>query len=181
MDASDPFTAFQPFPKLYRLYRNIIVTEKIDGTNAQIIVNDTGDDLRAASSKRFITPEDDNFGFACWADENKQDLLKLGPGQHFGEWWGAGIQRRYGLDEKRFSLFNVMRWGQNRPSCCGVVPVLYQGPFDGARVQACLLRLAARGSVAAPGFEKPEGVVVFHTHSGHSYKYTCSGDGHKGA
>lgn len=49
------------------------------------------------SRTRWITPEDDNYGFAKWANENKEELLKLGIGQHFGEWWGSGIQRGYNL------------------------------------------------------------------------------------
>jgi hypothetical protein len=64
------------------------------------------------------------------SEEHRDDLLTLGPGRHFGEWWGAGIQRRYGLTEKRFSLFNVTRWGEARPACCHVVPTLYRGPFS---------------------------------------------------
>jgi hypothetical protein len=79
------------------------------------------------SRSRWITPDDDNFGFAAWVEANRDELLTLGPGRHFGEWWGSGIQRGYGLPkgEKRFSLFNVSRWGESRPACCHVVPVLY--------------------------------------------------------
>ncbi len=60
------------------------------------------------SRTRWITAQDDNHGFARWVEGNKQELLKLGAGRHFGEWWGSGIQRGYGLQkgEKRFSLFN---------------------------------------------------------------------------
>ncbi len=34
------------------------------------------------------------------------------PATYFGEWWGSGVQRGYGLQkgDKRFSLFNVSRW-----------------------------------------------------------------------
>lgn len=102
-------TDFKPFPKIARLSREAIITEKLDGTNAQVFIGEDGEMLFGSRS-RWITPEDDNFGFARWATGNREDLLKLGPGQHFGEWWGAGIQRRYGLTEKRFSLFNVSRW-----------------------------------------------------------------------
>ena len=60
--------------------------------------------------------------------------MELGVGQHFGEWWGFGIQRGYGLHERRFSLFNTGRWSDPavRPACCGVVPVLADGDFTGA-------------------------------------------------
>ncbi len=175
--------SFQEFPKLYRLFRDIIVTEKIDGTNAQIVISDDGLSLRAGSRNRWIAPGDDNFGFARWCADNTEDLLKLGPGRHFGEWWGAGIQRRYGLTEKRFSLFNVARWGDDatRPACCHVVPTLYASGFSQAAIDEVVAKLKREGSRAAPGFDKPEGIVVFHVPSGHAYKYTLDGDGHKGA
>ena len=82
---------FIEFPKLARLSREIIVTEKIDGTNAQVHITEDGK-ITAGSRTRWITPEADNFGFAAWGQENRGHLLELGPGSHFGEWWGAGIQ-----------------------------------------------------------------------------------------
>src|SRR5690349_12935807 len=121
---------FTPFDKIARWSRNVIITEKIDGTNASVIVSDDGLQLCAASRSRILGPGEDNFGFRVWVEANRDALLTLGPGQHFGEWWGAGIQRGYGLKEKRFSLFNVHRWGEARPACCGVVPVLWSGPAD---------------------------------------------------
>jgi hypothetical protein len=169
-------TPFVEFPKIARLSRDIVVTEKLDGTNAQVCVLEDGRVL-AGSRTRWITPEDDNFGFAKWVKEHEQELAQMGPGSHFGEWWGAGIQRRYGLTEKRFSLFNVKRWGDQRPACCHVVPVLYSGPFDTAAVDSCLLDLQRGGSVAAPGFMKPEGVIVFHTAGGYLFKKTIEKDG----
>jgi hypothetical protein len=173
---------FLPFPSISRLSREIVVTEKIDGTNAQILVTETGEVL-AGSRTRWITPEDDNFGFARWVYENRGVLLEeLGVGQHYGEWWGAGIQRRYGLKEKRFSLFNVTRWADAPRTLCHVVPVLYRGPFDTAAIDGALASLAAEGSRAAPGFNQPEGVVVFHSPSGSLFKKTLDkNDGHKGA
>lgn len=174
---------FQEFPKMARLSRDVIVTEKIDGTNAHVFIGEDGT-LLAGSRTRWITPADDNFGFAAWVEAHRDELLTLGPGRHFGEWWGAGIQRGYGLKEKRFSLFNATRWAahdqpllsipsqgpraqpkwqERPPACCGVVPVLIQGPFRTDAIDACIQLLRERGSYAAPGFMKPEGVVVFHT------------------
>ena len=167
---------FQGFPKLARLTREIIITEKIDGTNAQVFIGDDGSML-AGSRTRWITPSDDNFGFAAWVEQHRAELLTLGPGRHFGEWWGAGIQRRYGLSEKRFSMFNVQRWAaQELPSCCGLVPVLYRGPFDKDAVDASLERLRQTGSMAAPGFMRPEGVVVFHTAGNVGFKKALEDD-----
>jgi hypothetical protein len=96
---------------------------------------------------------------------HREELLLLGPGRHFGEWWGQGIQRNYGLKEKRFSLFNVARWEDDamRPFCCSVVPTLYRGDFDTNTIAVALELLQKYGSKAAPGFMKPEGVVIYHT------------------
>lgn len=113
---------FGSFAKIPRLSRTAIATEKIDGTNAQIWISDDGSEIAAGSRNRWITPEDDNYGFARWVQEHRDQLITLGPGRHYGEWWGSGIQRRYGLAEKRFSLFNVQRWqhNENLPPCIGV-------------------------------------------------------------
>jgi len=199
MNASTETTAaieFSPFPKLARLQREVIVTEKIDGTNAQILITEDGD-IRAGSRTRWITPEADNFGFAAWVRDNSSELMKLGPGRHFGEWWGSGIQRGYGLPkgEKRFSLFNVVRWclhGQTPakipmadprvekfqdvlPPCCGLVPILGRGVgFTG--FDHILADLAMHGSWAAPGFMKPEGIVCFHTAANAGFKVTIEND-----
>lgn len=168
---------FVEFNKIARLSRNCVVTEKIDGTNASIVITEEGDFL-VGSRTRWITPEDDNYGFARWAQANKEELLKLGPGQHFGEWWGLGIQRNYGVKEKRFSLFNTARWSDDsiRPACCGIVPVLYSGTFDTVLISITLQELKEKGSVAAPGFMKPEGVVIWHEAARILFKKTIEKD-----
>lgn len=166
---------FTAFPKMARLSREIIVTEKIDGTNAQVFISEDGT-VRAGKRNGWITPENDNFGFAEWVRDNEECLRQPGPGRHFGEWWGAGIQRGYGLDHKRFSLFNVTRWGDSRPACCDVVPVMYRGPFCTGAVDQQLERLKELGSFAARGFMKPEGVIVFHTAAGIGFKKTIEKD-----
>jgi hypothetical protein len=168
---------FLEFPKIYRVSRPCIITEKIDGTNAQICITEEGEFL-TGSRTRWITPEADNYGFARWANENKAELLKLGVGKHYGEWWGQGVQRAYGLKEKRFSLFNTFRWLDDsaRPSCCHVVPVLYEGVFDTNKVEECIARLRSEGSIAAPGFMRPEGVVCFHVQGKFGLKKTLEKD-----
>lgn len=183
---------FQPWPKIARLNRDIIITEKIDGTNAAIGITEDGE-VYAQSRTRIITPEDDNFGFAKWVADCADSLaLALGPGLHFGEWWGSGIQRGYGLSDKRFSLFNTSRWGplfdiDPNPWAelgldrMGIVPVLYEGDFAGFGYidfpwDGALDTLRTFGSVAAPGFMKPEGVVVYHTAARTMFKVTLEGD-----
>lgn len=188
---------FVEFPKIARLSRECIITEKIDGTNACIFINDAGE-IRFGSRTRWITQEDDNFGFARWATAHKQELLTLGPGRHFGEWWGNGIQRGYGLEmgEKRLSLFNVSRWclhGQTPaqiptsdpriikvqevlPQCVGLVPILWRGLFSTESCSTALERLKELGSQASPGFTNPEGIVVYHVAGNVGFKKTIEGD-----
>jgi hypothetical protein len=170
---------FQGFPKMARLARECIITEKIDGTNAQVYIANDGETMLVGSRTRWLRPgESDNFGFRAWCEANRTELLLLGPGRHFGEWWGAGIQRRYGLDHKRFSLFNVARWGDDavRPACCSVVPTLYRGLFSTDMAEVSLGILANSGSRAAPGFMQPEGIVVFHVAAGVGFKKTLEKD-----
>lgn len=172
---------FVPFPKIPRLNREIVITEKIDGTNAAVGVLEDGT-VYAQSRSRIITPEQDNFGFARWVGQNSEVLANLlGPGLHFGEWWGLGIQRGYGQDRKRFSLFNTLRWDTARQEfsetgILDVVPVLWQGPFDEGAIHDAIAMLRDSGSMAAPGFMNPEGIVIFHTASRSPFKVTLEGD-----
>lgn len=203
---------FKEFDKIARLNREVIVTEKIDGTNGQvhirpmdafnalelgydtqIEVNGEPHFIRAGSRNRWVphVGSDDNNGFGRWVHQYAHELAALGAGAHFGEWWGAGIQRKYGLQEKRWSLFNVGRWvrddGESQrlplgekqayaPACCHVVPILIQGIGLDLAVERALHRLRTSGSAASPGFMKPEGVVVFHTHARNLFKVTLERD-----
>lgn len=200
--------AFTAWPKTPRFFRNIIVTEKIDGTNAAIHIERLGDvaanghhlrdlgpemrptpgavlvgsdiyRLTAQSRNRLIYPgkSTDNSGFAAWVQANAARLVEhLGIGLHFGEWWGQGINRGYGLTERRFSLFNTDRYGHlGEPLDGGVlshVPVLYQGTFRESMIRCALEDLAENGSKAAPGFADPEGVIVWHSQTRTCFKVT---------
>ena len=168
---------FTPFQKTPRLSREMIITEKIDGTNSCICITEDGEFL-TGSRHKWITPENDNYGFSRWAHEHKDELVRLGTGLHYGEWWGSGIQRSYGLKEKRFSLFNTSRWSDPliRPACCHVVPVLYTGLFDTNTITKVMNELLEHGSYAAEGFMKPEGIVIYHTAGDHLYKKTFEKD-----
>ena len=166
---------FEEFPKIARLHRDICITEKIDGTNGQIIITENGQ-IAAASRSRLISSADDNYGFSKWVEKNKDELLTLGAGRHFGEWWGNGIQRNYSQTVKRFSLFNTARWSKQRPSCCDVVPILYQGTYKPSSIYDALKTLRDEGSKAALGFMKPEGIVIWHDHARIYFKVTLEND-----
>jgi hypothetical protein len=166
------YPEFIPFPKIPRLHKECVVTEKIDGTNGLIYITDDGD-MFIGSRNRWLSAESDNFGFHRWASENQSELMKLGAGHHHGEWWGSGIQRGYNLPkgEKRFSLFNVSIWNdENKPECCYVVPTLYIGEFSTNALDDAMDHLWNYGSVASPGFMNPEGVMIFHSAANHYFK-----------
>lgn len=192
---------FEPFPKIPRFNRTAMVTEKIDGTNASVWIMpqlDAGDApdvghwydeaagtdmvMLAGSRKRWLTPDADNFGFAQWVIANRDRLRNLGEGRHFGEWWGSGIQRRYDLDHRRFSLFNAKRWSGGEAeeftdrTACHVVPTLSIREMHDLPIPAILDDLRRNGSKAAPGFMQPEGIVIFHTASRQVYKVTLDND-----
>lgn len=207
---------FRAWPKTPRLNRGMVITEKIDGTNAAVIVQKVGPIwgisdydpekhgpvagqgeqfvlvplnnayymVGAQSRNRVIWPGKDNAGFAGWVFENAVALAKaLGEGYHYGEWWGSGIQRGYGLvkGEKRFSLFNVNRYATIEFHEFGLdnvstVPTLYSGLFSTEQIDNVLIGLKNSGSYAAPGFMNPEGIIVFHAASGSVYKVLTEGD-----
>lgn len=192
-------TDFEPFPKLQRLNAGMVITEKVDGTNAQILIKVDGchptdefchhvfkDDviyhIRAGSRKRWVKPGDDNFGFGAWVWEHAEELINvLGTGRHFGEWYGKGIQRGYNKEDKRLALFNVLRWHEQNPvpDWLDVVPTLYKGDFDMGKLAKIFNWLKDTGSVIAPGFDNPEGIVVYLPSSKTSFKVTYDYDGGK--
>jgi hypothetical protein len=142
----------------------VVITEKIDGSNACIIIED-GQVLGAQSRKRLITPEDDNFGFAAWVHENREALGGLGEGHHFGEWAGPGIQKNpLGLDERTLFLFNYDRYeGVELPDRVEIIPVLFRGPLRDGLIDLFVDDMRTKGK---------EGVVVYHCASGSRSKHT---------
>lgn len=184
---------FQGFPKTPRIESRWTVTEKIDGTNAQILITPLCDNgiiatvgdmhLYAGSRNRWLTPSDDNFGFAAWVVEHAEELVNLGQGRHFGEWWGSGIQRNYGYRDgtRVFSLFNTKRWSpalsdedwsHRLPECCSVVPILYDGIWRPGMIDDAMQTLRLGGSLASPGFDNPEGIVLYSHAAGMGFKHT---------
>lgn len=163
------FEAFKKIPRIEKLNHQAVITEKIDGTNGCVAFDDEGV-MHVGSRNRWLDPNGgkgaDNFGFAAWARAHEEELRLLGPGRHYGEWYGLGIGMGYGLTERRFALFNTRRWGnpgQTLPACLGVVPVLWDGRRTDVLdlVEAFSAELNMRGSRAVPGWMRPEGMVVY--------------------
>jgi len=179
---------FKEFPKMARLNRECLITEKIDGTNACVVISDDGQVAGQSRNQLLIDGKSDAFGFALWVQRNEQRLRDLlGPGHHFGEWWGSGIQRGYAVPsdgpqgrKKGLALFNVDRWAEVVKSAdwpeLTTVPLLYRGLFRTEVIERCLTNLAIQGSQAAPGFMRPEGVVVFHLAANIGFKATIEKD-----
>lgn len=175
---------FQAWAKIPRLEAEVMtITEKIDGTNACIVI--TEDDIYAQSRTRIITPEQDNHGFARWVEEHKDSLrVDLGVGRFYGEWFGAGIQRKYGMDDKWFALFNAHRFvpqvGHFDTPNITSVPILHSGPsLDFLLARQYADWLYDQGSRLVPGFMKPEGVVIHLKLGGATYKITDAKAGEK--
>ena len=181
-----PLPEFAKWPSIQRLSSEICwITEKIDGTNGVIFVPGESDKpVLAGSRNRWLTQENgeppdkgsDNCGFGAWVHARRESLRRLGPGMHYGEFHGLGIQRGYGLTDKRWASFEYWRTDIDIPDVC-VVPVLYTGePAEGVighKVDA----LRASGSVLYPGFMKPEGVVVTYKEMNTcKFKKLCQND-----
>ncbi len=167
---------FKAWPKIQRIgAENICITEKMNGTNACIIIQD-GEIVGVQSRRRIITPVDDNYGFACWVHNNEVELLGLGDGYHYGEWIGEGIQKNpHKAVGNHFYLFNTARWNAdnpNRPGCCLVVPVLFIGKYTPNIIEETMESLAEREGYA-------EGVVVYYMATKTLYKSTFENSGGK--
>jgi len=150
---------FKPWPKIPRDKGNTItITEKIDGTNACVIIQD-GELVGIQSRNRLIKPGDDNMGFAFWVMENKEGLEELGDGYHYGEWAGPGVQKNpHMLENKTFFLFNTFRPQETLPECVKQVTTLYQGVYSKEVIEDCMSTL---WSCATSTGYIPEGVIVY--------------------
>lgn len=166
---------FLEFPKITRLHKTMMsITQKIHGSNGCIrIWQSWSDDAieinglrwKIVGSKRTgdVSINNDNFGFAAWIDQNKEELIRLlGPGRHYGEWAGPGINSGEGLDKRTFILFNHHLFKPDRPlpDRCKVVPVLYTGAYDTAAISETMAKLKEHGSYLVDGYMRPEGIVI---------------------
>lgn len=152
---------FRAFPKIERFNNQVMaITQKLHGTNAQITIS--GSKVFAGSRSRFLTVEDDNFGFAKFVEENKDKILSTLPeGTHYGEWCGPGINSGEGLKEKGLYLFNHWKFKDSElPPHFYTVPVLYSGKFEYSKIEETKKLLKDNGSQLIPGFMNVEGIVI---------------------
>lgn len=180
---------FEAFPKIERFKGlRLVITQKIHGSNAQVYIypvqeNQYWDEnkqehivtdgavlidgvfykLACGSRNRWVTPDTDNFGFATFVYANMEEFIrKLGPGRHYGEWAGPGINSGEGLVEKKFVLFDYWKFPPERqlPPGCVVVPVLYDEICELNQINMAMGQLKTHGSFLIPGYMKPEGIVI---------------------
>lgn len=202
------FKKWDSIPRLSK--ERMTITEKIDGTNSAIRIREVTDETPVSeldnklctvgngtdnyavfvqSRSRFLQPtkNDDNFGFARWVYDTAPELVSiLGVGDHYGEWWGSGIQRGYGLEkgEKRFSLFHATRWmetikvmpGSTSVHALCTVPLLYTGDFEGGVITRLKETMRLKGSMVVEHGFNAEGFVVQLREAGSAYKVLLEND-----
>lgn len=158
---------FESFPDIKKFGTAVLyITQKIHGSNAQIYIFQQEDgslDLACGSRSQWIAPGKDNFGFAEMVYAHKQEFIdKLGPGRHYGEWAGPGINSGEGLKTKTLVLFDHWKYPSERPLPPNtvIVPVLYAGGFDLGKIQEVTDDLKKNGSKLVTGFMRPEGIVL---------------------
>lgn len=187
--------SYPSFPSIERLENlHCVITEKIDGTNGLIeywIDSNPNHfpycQVRFGSRNRYITTTDDNSGFANFFFSHKSRILEIignleePPTQSiriYGEWFGKGIQRGYGLDQKYFMPFSSF-WAEKMIEA-GIPnikepAILYTGKFIEAEVDHQMGILKFDGSHVVPGYRNPEGIVIYFSHYNFRLKQTFTG------
>ena len=177
---------YNSFPSIERL-ENIycIISEKIDGTNSLIEINETN--VRFGSRNRYISFSDDNAGFANFFKDYEarfEDAAKdittdeSYPLRIYGEWFGCGIQRGYGLKDKFFMPFNSFYSEKlieyQVPNV--IAPnIMYTGKFSMEVVDTCMQQLKLNGSGVVKDYKQPEGIVIFFPKYNFRLKETFDG------
>lgn len=185
-------TNYNSFPSIERL-ENIycVISEKIDGTNGLIEINETN--VRFGSRNRYISFSDDNAGFANFFrhyearfEDVAKDIITKEPESSdesyplriYGEWFGCGIQRGYGLKDKFFMPFSFF-YGEKLieyqvPNV--ITPnIMYTGKFSMEVVNTCMQQLKLNGSGVVKDYKQPEGIVIFFPKYNFRLKETFNG------
>ncbi len=157
---------FKSFGKIENINKfEFSITQKLHGTNAQIHIWKQNGlyQIKAACRTRYLTEQDDNYGFCKFVLANEDAIVNaLGEGRHYGEWCGPGINSGEGLKEKGLYLFNWARWSdKNLPPRFYTVPLLYEGrELNLESINLIMDNLKANGSKLVSGYMHPEGIVI---------------------
>lgn len=172
--------------KTTRLESPVVISEKIDGANCAVIIQESIDadvydfsigivgpdrpitetvfpddyyTVGAQSRTKIVTPDDDYKGFAAWVLNHAVELVRvLGVGRHYGEWFTKG-------GAADFYLFNTKRWhdvAKHEVEGLHCVPILYEGDYYEGLIREHLIELRTNGSLIYDG--PAEGVVCFWKH-----------------
>ena len=99
---------------------HVIIQPKLDGSGGQVSYNKKTGELITGSRRRFLTPEDDNQGFAKHIQDNKEKYLnffKENPTLTlYGEWLVNGTIKHYEPKAlHKFYVFDVMNGNEYIP------------------------------------------------------------------
>ncbi len=155
--------------------------------------------IKFGSRNRYITFNDDNAGFANFfrhyearfkdvaADIVLKELKVSGetltecqeqyPLRIYGEWFGSGIQRGYGLKDKffmPFSTFYAEKLIEYQVPNIVKPNIMYTGKFSQEIANTCMQTLT-NGSLVIPEFKRPEGIVIHFPKYNFRLKQTFEG------
>lgn len=167
---------FKAFKKIPRITNTVCdITEKLDGTNGVIAIQDhklvaVGSRSRWLSTKQDNQACTDYLGFYSWCLEpaRKSWLERLDDGLYYGEYVGAKIGRTYGLDHRRLYLFryDLKEFIENPGLGVYTIPYLGAVTLDTleSAIRALQTELSLKGS-NVNGFDRVEGLVInLHDH-----------------
>lgn len=130
--------SIQNFLDAFTTGENVVVTEKLHGSNSRYLWHDGK--LFIGSRSRWLRPDSVNPWSRSLTPEIRQWCENNPDTTLFGEVYGPIQSLKYGLSEPRFAAFAALKNDQwvNLPDLfasfdnAGVarVPVLYEGPFD---------------------------------------------------
>lgn len=137
----------------------VVITEKVDGTNALVYVDkNKGLVLAGSKEKWLVEGVNDNFDFLQYVNKNKEYLMySLKDGYNYGEYWGPGVGRSYNQEERFFSPFDGS----------GAIPVLYRGKLSLEVLDSLVEDLTLNGSKLVLGYMHPEGLVIQYMEKGY--------------
>ena len=199
------YASFPSIERLENIY--CVISEKVDGTNGLIEINEVfpvGEpkeiQIRFGSRNRYITFNNDNADFANFfrhyearfkdvaADIILKELEVSGetltecqeqyPLRIYGEWFGSGIQRGYGLKDKffmPFSTFYAEKLIEYQVPNIVKPNIMYTGKFNKLTADMCMNTLAIHGSGIIKDYKRPEGIVIHFPKYNFRLKQTFEG------
>ena len=200
------YPSFSSIERLENIY--CVISEKIDGTNGLIEIQNKANNsntgsmiVKFGSRNRYISFSDDNAGFAnffrhyekkfknmakeiiasSYNEDSQTDEIPTEnyPLRIYGEWFGKGIQRGYGLDDKYFMPFSSF-YAEHMIKA-GIpnimMPnIMYTGKFSLEVVDNCMNCLTS-GSFhnLITNYDNPEGIVIYFPKYNFRLKQTFEG------